>query len=140
MMKLWMPNQAPGMVMDGSYSGDAPQCADVCPPEGGCQKARNYPFFCDEATAAAKSPKGSAHSMLKLWMPNEAPGMVMDGSYSGMAPQCADVCPPEGGCQKNNNYPFYCDEAAAAAKSPKGSAHSMLKLGMPNEAPGMVMD
>ena len=53
-----------------------------------CQKAGNFPFYCDRATAEHNSPAGSAHAMMGVWMPNGATGMVMDGSYTGAAPQC----------------------------------------------------
>jgi hypothetical protein len=62
------------------------------PSTMGCQRNGNFPFFCDEKSAAAKSPKGTAHKMMSFWMPDDAPGMVMDASYKGNALQCADQC------------------------------------------------
>ena len=62
------------------------------PSQIGCQKEGNFPFFCDKAAAAVKSPKGTSHSMMGFWMPDDAPGMVMDGSYTGSALQCTEQC------------------------------------------------
>eukprot|EP00937_MAST-01D_sp_MAST-1D-sp2_P005379 g5379.t1 len=57
-----------------------------------CQKYGNWPFYCDEQEATNASPSNKAHQMLGFWMPDGAQGMVMDGSYSGKAPQCSDAC------------------------------------------------
>jgi hypothetical protein len=62
------------------------------PSTMGCQKMGNWPFYCDEPAAAAKSPQGTAHIMMGFWMPDDAEGMVMDGSYSGAALECNDQC------------------------------------------------
>jgi len=87
---FFMPDDADPMIHNGNTTG-----YDMCHPhvlEVPCQSMGSFPFYYTEGQAIEASPQNGTHMMGDFYMPNNASANVMNGTYSGEAPEC--VKPP----------------------------------------------